>query len=209
MATLQRRSPVAFDARPVKTETRQDWTVVLEYSDQGQGPYLVDLSHFSKWDLQDSDLSQFKPWNVAIPETPGTCAFQNGVLINRMNRTQVSIWHLTPEAAAIPQEAGYTETTDSTVALALLGPNIFAITEKLTALDLSDPKKETPYLVQGPFSHVPCQVVVCANDPANAAIMLTCSRGYAQDMVHGILEAGAQFGLRPAGETVLQAYLSA
>ena len=126
-----------------------------------------------------------------------------------MNRTQVSIWHLTPEAAAIPQEAGYTETTDSTVALALLGPNIFAITEKLTALDLSDPKKETPYLVQGPFSHVPCQVVVCANDPANAAIMLTCSRGYAQDMVHGILEAGAQFGLRPAGETVLQAYLSA
>jgi hypothetical protein len=33
---------------------RDNWTVALEYDDEGQGPWLVDLAHKTRWDLQDS-----------------------------------------------------------------------------------------------------------------------------------------------------------
>ncbi len=33
-----------------------------------------------------------------------------------------------------------------------------------------------------------------------SGVVLTCSRGYAKDMVDAILHAGEEFGLKPAGE---------
>ncbi len=41
MENIKRLSPVAFKARPVKTEMRDKWTVALEYVAEGQGPYLI------------------------------------------------------------------------------------------------------------------------------------------------------------------------
>jgi len=43
-------------------------------------------------------------------------------------------------------------------------------------------------------------MAVVSRDKANGALLLTCSRGYAHVMVEAILHAGAEFGLRPAGE---------
>ena len=198
---IKRRSPITFAAKPLKTEHRDYWTVVLEYEAQSDGPWLVDLSHRMRWDLQDSDITRHRPWGLNIPDSPGRCVLENGVLINRMNQTQASIWHLTGENRSLPDDPAFTEVIDATVFLALLGKNIFAITEKLSALDFVDPLKETPFLLQGPFSHVPCQIVVLGNSPDRSAILLTCSRGYAQDMVAAILEAGSEFKLQPAGES--------
>jgi hypothetical protein len=45
---------VQFKARPTKSEVRDNWTVALEYDEEGQGPWLVDLAHKTRWDLQDS-----------------------------------------------------------------------------------------------------------------------------------------------------------
>ena len=84
--------------------------------------------------------------------------------------------------------------------LALLGSDGFRMAEKLTDLDLANPKRKAPFLLQGPFSHVPCQVIVLANEPGKQALVLTCSRGYAHDMVHALVEAGKEYGLRAAGE---------
>ena len=53
MAEIRRESPVQFQGSPVKTEMRDDWTVALAYTDEGDGPWLVDLSHKTRWDLQD------------------------------------------------------------------------------------------------------------------------------------------------------------
>ncbi|MFO7738422.1 MAG: hypothetical protein R6V46_08115, partial [Desulfatiglandaceae bacterium] len=85
MTQILRRSPVSFTIAPARTELRDGWDVILEYESEGNGPYLIDLSHSAKWDVQDIDLSQFRPRGLSIPETPGQCAFQNGILINRMN----------------------------------------------------------------------------------------------------------------------------
>jgi hypothetical protein len=64
-----------------------------------------------------------------------------------------------------------------------------------------DPAKQAPFLLQGPFCHVPCQIVTLEKQAdGTGGFLLTCSRGYGESMVGAILEGGAEFGLRPAGE---------
>jgi len=197
---IKRQSPISFPGNPIKTEMRDHWTVVLEYEAEAQGPYLFDLSHRRRWDLQDADPSSYQPWGIRIPDLPGQCIFENGVLVNRMNRTQASIWDLCGKNLDTPEGPAYTETTDATLFLGLVGQNIFAVAEKLSALDFMDPSKSVPFLLQGPFSHVPCQVVTLERTSERSGILFTCSRGYAQDMTHAVLTAGEEFGLQPAGE---------
>ena len=207
MENIIRRTPVSFDAQPAKTEMRDNWSVVLEYEAEESGPYVIDLSHRTRWDLQDADIAKVQPWGIHVPDTPGQCTFDRGILINRMNRTQASIWHLAGEKPENLEGPIYTETTDATVFLALLGKVIFSITEKLTALDFLDPQKDAPFLMQGPFSHVPCQIVTLEKSPPRGGILLTCSRGYADAMMAAILHAGEEFGLRPAGENAFTGWL--
>jgi len=203
-----RRSAVSFDAVSLKTEERDNWSVVLEYEDQEAGPYLVDLSHRARWDMQDAEIGGLQSLGIQVPDNPGQSVFGNGILINRMNRTQASVWHLSGETPACPENTAFTDVTDSTVFLAVFGKDLFAILEKLTSLDFLDPSQQTPFLLQGPFSHVPCQIVTLERTPGRSGILMTCSRGYARDMVGAILEAGAEFKLRPAGEQAFSDWLN-
>jgi hypothetical protein len=207
VAEIMRQSPISLPGNPIKTEIRDHWTVILEYEAEGKGPYLIDLSHRTRWDLQDTDLSKFQSLGIRIPDAAGQCILEKGILINRMNRTQVSIWHLGGDILEVPADPAYTETTDATVFLALLGEHIFFVTEKLTALDFMDSSKTAPFLFQGPFSHVPCQIVTLEKTPLRSGILLTCSRGYGRDMAHAILDAGQEFGLRPAGESAFMRWI--
>ncbi|MGD8881016.1 MAG: sarcosine oxidase subunit gamma SoxG, partial [Desulfobacterales bacterium] len=119
MESIKRCSPARFDGQPLNTEQQGDWTVVLEYEAEGKEPWVIDLSHRARWDLQDADISKQQPWGINIPETPGQCVLENGVLINRMNRTQASIWHLFGEDLAVPDDQAFTDVTDATVFLVL------------------------------------------------------------------------------------------
>jgi len=208
MLTIQRQSPVQFGS-PLTRETRNNWTIALSYDDEGHGPFLVDLCHKTRWDLQDKGLDAIHPPGLEIPGVPGKCNLKSGILINRMNRTQAAIWHLNTATPELPVETGYTDVTESTVFLALFGPRVFSIAEKLTSLDFLDPSKNAPFLLQGPFSHVPCQIVTLEkNDDGSGGMLLTCSRGYSHSMVHAIRDAGSEFGLRPAGENRFSAWLN-
>ncbi|OEU47448.1 MAG: sarcosine oxidase subunit gamma SoxG [Desulfobulbaceae bacterium S5133MH15] len=201
MIELERISPVVYKSTPVKTENRDNWEVVMEYSGEGDGPYLIDLSHKPRFDLQDGELAVRQPFGISLPETPGSSVFENGILANRMNRTQVSLYNLDNEDnSTIINEPGITDVTEATVFVALIGKDIFSICEKLSALDFMDPTRTAPFLFQGPFSHVPCQIVTLEKEGDNGGLVLTCSRGYGQDMIHSILQAGDEFGLKPAGE---------
>ena len=207
MENVIRRSAVSFDAVPAKTEERDGWSVVLEYEDEGPGPHVADLSHRSRWDLQDAQIDGIQSLGISIPNSPGQCLFEKGFLINRMNRSQASVWHLAGDTPAFPREPAFTETTDLTLFLAIFGQDLFAILEKLSALDFLDPACKAPFLLQGPFSHVPCQIVTLDKTPARPGILMTCSRGYARDMMDAILEAGSEFKLRPAGEQAFSDWL--
>ncbi len=200
MTEIKRQSPVSFKVRPVKTEDRNDWPVVLEYENENTGQYLVDLSHVCRWDVQDADLDKIKPAKVAIPSKPGESVLSGGVLINRMNGIQASVWQFANKTPKLPGELAYTDVSESTVALAIIGDQAYSIAEKLSSLDLLDNNKQVPFLLQGPFSHLPCQVVALGKGDGQDGILLTCSRGYGYAITHAILEAGEEFDLTPAGE---------
>jgi hypothetical protein len=60
---------------------------------------------------------------------------------------------------------------------------------------------QRPLLAAGALSHVTGQLAVLNNDPVDAVVLVAGTRGFAHDMVHAILAAGEEFGLRPAGES--------
>ncbi len=200
-----RRSPVRFDAAPARTERRAGWNVVLDYesdrapADVMRRASLVDLSHRARWDVQNRDIGTLRPFGLDVPGTPGKVAVRDGLMINRMNGTQASVWHVGPGAApAMPDGPHYTDTTDSHCWLALLGDSVPEVLESVTGLDLFDPARARPFLTQGPVLHVPCQIVTWRGD----AVLLAFSRGYGQTFVEALLESGRHAGLRPAGERV-------
>jgi hypothetical protein len=207
MELYRRLSPVKFSSLPSKKEMRDGWEVVLEYEDQGDGPFLIDLSHIPKWDVQDADLTHIRPMDLVIPERPGGCILENGLLINRMNATQATILHLLDVHPAIPQEAAYTDVSDAYAIMAVLGKEVFPLMEKVTPLDLSSPTKKAPFLLQGPVLHVRCQIVVLGEKGDDAAVFIACSRGYGQSMCEAVLDAGLEWGLRPAGENTFRNWL--
>jgi hypothetical protein len=208
MAQIKRESPVRFDISPQSSEVRDNWVVALDYDDEGQGPWIVDLAHKSRWDLQDRNIGGLTPCDLAVPAAPGQSVLAGGTLVNRMNGTQASIWHLGAHAPSLPEDIGYTDISESTVFIALFGPKVFLLAEKLTNLDFLEPVKTAPFLLQGPFCHVPCQIVTLQKAAdGSGGFLLACSRGYGDSMIHAILEAGAEFGLRPAGENRFNGWL--
>lgn len=208
MVEIKRYSPVSFKSSPKRSEVRDNWTVVTEYDGEGQGPYLVDLSHITRLDVQSSSLDSITPFGVTIPAIPGESVLQDGVLINRMNRIQASVFSLSGKRADMPTDSFYTETTEVGMCMAIIGKDLFSITEKLTSLDFMDPARKTPFLYQGPMSHIPCQIITLSRDGAKSGIIFTASRGYGQDMVHAIMDAGAEFGLKAAGEDKFTSWVS-
>ncbi|MBW2014984.1 MAG: sarcosine oxidase subunit gamma SoxG [Deltaproteobacteria bacterium] len=198
---IQRRSPVTFKTRPIRTEIRNHWQVVLEYENEAEGPFLIDLSHRNKWDVQYADLVQMQPFGIPIPETPGKSTIKDGWLINRMNQTQAALWDLFVENPQMLQGPAYTEVTDASALFAFIGQGVIKMQEKITSLDVDCMKNEPPFLLQGPVASVPCQVVVLGQTEIDHGILLACSRGYGQSMAETFLCAGEEWGLRPAGET--------
>ncbi|MDE2877640.1 2Fe-2S iron-sulfur cluster-binding protein [Candidatus Palauibacter soopunensis] len=207
-----RRSPVRFDAAPARTERRAGWNVVLDYetdrasTDALRQACLIDLSHRTRWDAQHRNIRAVQPFGLDVPRTPGDVQVRDGLMINRMNGTQASIWHVGPGAPpAMPDSPHYTDTTDSHCWLALLGDSVQEVLESVTDLDLLNPVRARPFLTQGPVLHVPCQVVTWRDD----AVLIAFSRGYAQAFVEALLESGRHAGLRPAGERVFTDWIHA
>ena len=197
-----RRSPVDFKTAPKEKVVRNGWEVVSTYEGEGPGPFLVDLCHLPKWDVQHKYLSQIHPSGLMFPEEPGTCRIESGLLLNRMNHYQAAVWQLRDSASIINPEPFFTDVTDGWCLLALVGMQSFSIVEKISSLDLAFPEKTAPFLIQGPVLHIPCQVVVLAKEPQNTTVILAFSRGYGQAMSEAILDAGHELGLHPGGETV-------
>lgn len=208
ISEMQRHSAVEFNSTIEESEKRQNWNVVLHYQGEGDGPWLVDLAHKVRLDLQDSKIEDVQPFKLSVPKTPGASLYADTTLINRMNGTQASIYFLGNTTPEPELEPFYTDISETSVFLALFGPNVFAIAEKLSSLDFFAPDKEPPFLYQGPFCHVPCQIVTLErNSDGSGIILLSCSRGYAESMVEAILDSGEEFGLRPAGEKRFSARL--
>lgn len=180
MKDIKRYSPVQFKATPKETQTRDHWDVVITYAGESAGAtHITDLSHRLRLDLQSSKIEAKQPFGIEVPPLPGQSVLANGLLINRMNATQASIYHLEGVAPKIPGAAEYTDVSENTVFVAIYGKDVFRICEKLSNLDFSDPRKQAPFLYQGPFCHLPCQIVTLCRQGERSGLVLTCSRGTA------------------------------
>ncbi len=194
---MKRRSPIIFDAEPEAIEARNGWDVVRIYKDEAGQSGLSDLSHWPKWDIQDKDLARISLESADMPVSPGNVSIQNGHIILRLNRTQAIIWQFGNDGKVRPDHPAFSDVTDAYALLALFGPSTPSIMEKITALDLWSSEKSTPFLLQGPVLHIPMQVVVLGDQPG---IMMAFARGYGQTVADALLDAGAEFDLKPAGE---------
>jgi len=193
-----RHSPLRFSAQPDKTGIRDGWEIITEYQNEGEGPFLIDLSHIPKWDIQDAALSDITPLGMTIPEKPGQCQVQDGMLINRMNATQAVLWHLSKDKPLMPKGPSYTDVSDLYALMAVLGVDIFLMMERVTPLVLQPQATPTPCLIQGPVLHVPCHIVVMEYKMGDYALLIACFRGYGQAMADALLDAGKEWDLRPA-----------
>lgn len=199
--SLSRRSPVVFDSTPAKLEPRAGWNVVRSYPQDRtlDSLRLIDLSHRPRWDYQDHCLDEQSPFGLRVPPRPGEIAVTGGLIISRMNRTQVSIGSIGHDVPPdMPLDVGYTDTTDSHCWLAVVGENAPAVMECVSSLDLFLPERITPCLTQGPILHVPCQVVTMETD----CILISFSRGYGQTFVDALLRLASDTGLQVGGEQV-------
>ena len=205
MNSIHRQSPIHFDHEASASTVRAGWNVVLEFANQGEGPWLVDLSHLQRWDYQHAELDSCRPFGMDVPAKPGQAILQDKKLITRMNRTQVTIWNLaSDDLPDMPEAMNVTELTDAHCMLAVLGNGTPQVMEHVSNLDLFWPDRQMPFLTQGPIMHIPCQVVTVDKD----CVLMTFSRGYGQSFADAMLHAASGCKLGPGGEEMFNRWLS-
>ncbi len=200
MESLKRYSPVKLPNTPARTQVRNGWEVVLEYEDEGTGPFLVDLSHIGKWDVQGEDLPSLRPAGLAIPEDSEQCLLTEDFLLNLIKWNWATIWYFSEDMPDFADEYAFTNVTEAYALLVLVGREAFSIMEKLTSLDLFSPDRKPPFLIMGPVVHIRSQVVVLSGEKDGSAVLVACPRGYGQSMAEIMLDAGKEYGLKPGGE---------
>jgi len=199
MSTVIRQSPVIFDRKAAEKTNSLGWEVVLKFEAEGDGPWLVDLSHLQRWDYQDMELDSTTPFGLSVPAEPGQVIIQNDKIITRMNRTQAMITCLkTGDSPEPPTAVGLTDITDAHCMLAVVGPETPGVMEHMSNLDLFEPGRKMPFLTQGPVMHIPCQVVTLSEECA----LMSLSRGYGQSFADALLHAASGCDLRPGGAGV-------
>jgi len=205
MSSPHRQGPIRFNCDVVEMTVYDGWNVVLEFANQGEGPWLVDLSHLQRWDYQHEELDSNAQVGLRIPAGPGQVILQDKRLITRMNGTQAAVWNLSrSDSPAMPEAVNVTELTDAHCMLAVLGENVTKVMEHVSNLDLFRPDRQMPFLTQGPIMHIPCQVVTADTD----CVLMTFSRGYGQSFADAMLHAASGCKLRPGGEGVFTRWLS-
>ena len=202
MERIKRYSPVTFAHLPARTQERNGWEVVLEYENEATGPFLIDLSHIGKWDVQGESLSSIRPAGLDIPKDSEQCTVTDRYLINLIKWNWATIWHFSQDMPDFAGDFAFTNVTEAYALFALLGEEVFSIMEKVSALDLLSPERKPPFLTMGPVLHVRSQVVVLAREVDSSAVLVACPRGYGQSMAEALLDAGKEWGLRPGGEDI-------
>ncbi|MFP4032417.1 MAG: sarcosine oxidase subunit gamma SoxG [Desulfococcaceae bacterium] len=196
-----RFSPIRLPGVAAETESRGDWTVVRRFSGEGGGPWLIDLSHCDKWDVQDAALDQAPAIDdVPLPTRVNQCVFREGRLLMRPSETRAVLWRLRGEPTPLPYHRAFTDVTDGCALLALAGSEVPDILEKATTLDALPPGAEPPYLLQGPVFQRPCLLAMMLRRPDMTVALVAGQRGYGRYMAEAFLEVGEEFGMLPAGE---------
>jgi hypothetical protein len=200
MAQHRHRSPIHFAADPAESELWDDWKIIIAYHGEKADLGIVDLSYWSKYDIQDRKLSNLKVDGTTIPESPGQVYIGERFIIARLTYSQASIWYFRGKAPVLPEISAITDITDGYALIGLYGARALRIMDKICSLDLARRDLKPPYLQQGPVLHLPANIITLGGKPNNSHIIMAFARGYGQAVVEAIFDAGKEFGLKPAGK---------
>ena len=127
MESPKRYSPIKLPSTPAQTIIRSGWEVVLSYKEERSGPFVIDLSHIGKWDVQGENLPSLRPAGLAIPENSRHCLLTGDFLLNLIKWNWATIWHFSEEMPDFADEYAFTNVTEAYALLAITGNEVFSI----------------------------------------------------------------------------------
>ena len=174
-----------------RVETRDGWLVAVKYADEpnSSGNALVDLAHRPTWELGGPDVGQ------RLAELCGV-----DVPLRRIHSAEGwQAYRLTPGRAIIfgkipKTPAGALDVTGGWVSLALIGRDIERLLNKVTAVDLRERTLPVEGCCQGPIFGVNTLFGRFAN-----RFELHICGDSAEFLWEVLMDAGEEFGLKPAG----------
>jgi|SRR5579863_8086640 len=174
-----------------RIETRDGWLVAIKYDDEpgSNGNALVDLAHRPTWELSGPDVGQ------RLAELRGT-----DVALRRIHSGENwQVYRLTLGRAIIfgkiPQTpTGALDVTGGWVSLALIGRDAERLLNKVTAVDLRDRTIPVGGCCQGPIFGVNTLFGRFAD-----RFELHICGDSAEFLWDVLMDAGEEFGLKPAG----------
>ena len=210
MIKIIRRSPIKFDDHQVaEIKEFNGFQVAQAYLGQSKGPLLIDLSHLPSWDIQDNDLTRFQDMGLKIPSELNGVSRQGALFISRLNQTQCQVWSLDGEPPEFDTKNRHcTEVTDGQAVMGLMGNRLESVVETFTTLDMFKPGTTAMRLYQAPLFHIPCQILVLDRSSDGQVILISCPRGYGNDMAQAILTSGGGLDLHPGGVNVFLNWLT-
>ncbi len=209
MQTYTRQSPLHFPLSPQETVVHKGWKVALSFPAEEAAPLaMIDLSHAAKWELYGAQLEGRRVGSLPIPTVPGGASVQAGLVVGLCRPSTALVWQLPGDDGLVSFDGVLvTETTDGWALLAMLGKDAARLFEKVSDLDLARRSDENARLVQGPVLDIPARVLVLYGNDMTPGLLLAVARGYGQSVADAMLDAGAEYGLRPAGENRFRRWL--
>ncbi len=204
MAQL-RTSPIKFNLEPFTVEEIDGWKVIREYKNQKKDPLLIDLSHRPSWDFQNKELLNFNTPEFCIPADMNGVARQGNLFVSRMNQTQAQLWSFD---GLTPLNPGCTDITDGQAVMALMGKDLEQVFESMLPLEIFKPGETGMKLFQSPLFHIPCQILALDRSEKRKVVIISCPRGYGNDITEAILKSAAPHGLTPGGENAFLSWLN-
>ena len=175
----RRSSPLNMGLKPGKVTEREGWEIALTYlGEKSHHPlFIADLSHTPKWTLQSHEMDSIRPAGLTIPIKPRDVTFKGDILIARLTSWECRIMALGEE---IPDftEPLYHDVTDGFAALAIVGPQCLEVLNKVSPVDLDDPKRTVPCAAQGPIEDIACLMIRLKGEKDVPGLIVSVSRGY-------------------------------
>lgn len=204
---LKRKSPLDMGLQPDRILVRDGWDIALSYVGEmtRNDLFITDLSHAPKWAVQGPDLESVRPNGLTIPVKPREVTVSHGSLIARLSGSEARIMGFGKEKPALTDPC-ITDVTDSSAAMAVVGPQCYALLSKLSAVDLE--RDPAPSAALAPVDDVTCLIIQVIGEADIPALIVSCARGYGHFLLDAIMDAGREYGIEAAGWERFEAWLN-
>lgn len=177
-------------------ETRDGWLVAVKYADEPNcgGNALVDLAHCPTWELAGPEigqrLAQLCGTDVALRRIHAGEGWQ----AYRLTPGRAILFGKIPNAPSAALDVTELDVTGGWVSLALIGRDAERLLNKVTAVDLRERTMPAGGCCQGPIFGVNTLFGRLAD-----RFELHICGDSAEFLWEVLMDAGEEFGLRPAG----------